>query len=136
MGLLAAPTACSSSTGDTPNPDGGAAAPTFTEVYTSVIAASSCVGCHNATVNAGNLDMSTQALAYMNLVGKAASGPLCASSGEERVVISQPSQSLLVSKISATTPLCGAEMPQGGPFLSATQVALVTDWIAAGAPND
>lgn len=32
--------------------------------------------------------------------------------------------------------ITGERMPQGGPFLSDAQVALVRDWIRRGAPND
>lgn len=50
--------------------------PTFTNVYTNIIGAR-CIGCHRPNtsgISSGNLDMSTQATAYANLVGVAAAG--------------------------------------------------------------
>lgn len=137
LGLLAAVPACSSTDNGTADSGaGGAAPPTFTEVYTTVLAPL-CSGCHvGGAAASGNLDMSTQTLAYTNLVGKAAMGPLCVSSNATRVVANQPSQSLIINKLTMMTPLCGSQMPLGGGMLTTAQIALVTDWITDGALNN
>jgi hypothetical protein len=36
----------------------------------------------------------------------------------------------------AGTPPCGAQMPKGGPPLANAEVALIADWINAGAQNN
>ena len=52
------------------------------------------------------------------------------------VVPGHPEQSLLFAKIDCDTPPVGARMPYGFPSdtLTPEQIALVWDWIAAGAP--
>jgi hypothetical protein len=136
VGLLVAASACSSST-DNGTTDGGAAGgtATFTEVYTTIISPN-CLGCHDSGTKAGNLDMSTQSVAFMNLVGVPASGPSCLTVNEDRVTAGSPSQSVFYSKISASMPVCGNEMPLGGPFVSAADVTLVSEWITDGALNN
>jgi hypothetical protein len=84
--------------------------------------------------------MSTSATAYSMLVGKTAAGAACApdagSGTFTRVVAGNANLSLLYAKISQSQPPCGVQMPQGGPYLSATQVAQVAAWINAGALNN
>ena len=81
--------------------------------------------------------MSTQALAYMTLVGKPAMGTLCLSSTELRVMPNQPTQSLIIAKVTATALPCGrSRCPLGGTMLTTAQVALISDWIADGALNN
>ncbi len=124
--------------------------PTFTNVYSTVITAR-CVSCHKPGgpgVNAGMLDMSTQATAYANLVSVAAqgtsagtSGITCASAGLTRVVPGNASGSLLFnkthSKLNGVLAPCGSPMPPGSSAsLTAAQVDLIGTWINAGAAND
>jgi hypothetical protein len=52
-----------------------------------------------------------------------------------RVVAGDPDASYLVRKIEDAVGIQGTAMPPGNP-LSADQVQLVRDWIAAGALND
>src|SRR5579859_5169961 len=73
-----------------------ATSPTFTEVYTQIISVN-CLSCHvpgGIGVTHGMLDMSTQALAYMDLVGVMAAGSECGGMGT-RVVAGSPTSSLL-----------------------------------------
>jgi hypothetical protein len=133
--------------------------PTFTNVYASVIA-QRCVSCHQpgkSGVTVGNLDMSTQPLAYAALVGVPAmgtsagtAGVTCGSLGAGqtdgaamllRVAPGDPADSLVVnkvtSKIAGTTAECGSPMPAGGGApITQAQANLIEAWIQAGAPND
>ncbi len=119
----------STSTGD------AAVAPTFSNVYTTVIEGA-CNGCHAANHSTG-LDMSTKAAAYTNLVGKAsgAGGTSTSCTGKTRVVASDPATSLFWTKIDHTAG-CGNPMPLAGSKLSGAKIQLVKDWIQAGAKND
>jgi hypothetical protein len=132
FGLFAAASACSSSDGSMA--DGGNTSVTFTEIYTTIINPM-CVSCHDAQTKAGNLDMSSQSVAYTNLVGTLASGTFCASENENRVTPGNTSQSILYSKVSAATPVCGSRMPLGSS-LTSDQISLIGSWITAGAAND
>jgi polyvinyl alcohol dehydrogenase (cytochrome) len=108
---------------------------TFTAVYTQVLVGGGCSAtfCHGA--NTGNFTISTQPETYAALVGVAASGPLCSSSGMTRVVPGDPDASLLYNKLTARPPACGQEMPPAA-MLPQAQLDLVRSWIAAGAPNN
>jgi hypothetical protein len=125
--------------------------PTFTNVYANVIGAR-CTGCHrpgSSGVNVGMLDMSTQAVAYTNLVGvpsagtgAGTSGITCASIMMPRVSAGNATGSLLynkvASKLTAVTPACGSPMPlpATASALTQAQVDLIAAWIGAGALND
>ncbi|MET0391430.1 MAG: hypothetical protein ABW321_35980 [Polyangiales bacterium] len=123
-------------------------APTFSRVWTEVLMPKGCTGqyCHGAGM--GGLKLGSQAEAYTNLVGVAASGPMCASSAAVRVKPMDPAGSLLIDKLSHLMPGCGEIMPIGAklepsclsdnPSVCNTmaEIALVTAWIEAGAKND
>jgi hypothetical protein len=137
VGLLG----CSSSGS---SPDGGASGPTWTDVYSTVMTTGSitCVDHHSGGVNAaGNLDMSTQKLAYANLVNVPAMGPSCGVAAldggtpEIRVVPGSATASLLYQKLVGTQ-TCGAQMPDLGDAIPASQLALVKSWIDNGAANN
>lgn len=133
-----------SSPGDGGNGDGGGldAAVTFTQVYDSLIANTSdagkinyCSQCHVGG-HESNLDMSSKALAYANLVDAASAGSKCGDAGLTRVVPGQPSQSLMFLKVKPTPP-CGDQMPAFGTgFLTQAEIDRIQAWIARGAPND
>jgi hypothetical protein len=119
----------------------GAADPTFTQVFNTVLSGT-CNGCHAAGHPTG-LDMSSKALAYTNLVGKAAGtggvgggSPCATAGGETRVIASNAAGSLLVKKIDHVAGTCGATMPLRGAKIASTKIDLVKAWIAAGAKND
>jgi len=125
--------------------------PTFTNVYANVIGAR-CTGCHRpggGGVTVGMLDMSTQAKAYMNLVGVTSagtgagtSGVTCAAAAVPRVSAGSATGSLLynkvASKLTATPPPCGSPMPLPATAapLTQAQVDLIGAWINGGALND
>ena len=129
----------SATTADTGGGGDSTVAATFTEVYTTVITAK-CAPCHTTAagigVSSGMLDMTTQAVAYTNLVGTPASGSACGGKGT-RVVADQPDMSIMYLKVSLDDPTpCGGKMPLGGPALSQAQADLIESWINGGAKND
>lgn len=125
---------------DTSTDTSTATGPSFSTIYGPILSASCTnVTCHyagaNASPAAGSLDMSSQALAYMNLVGVAATTPtgvMPACTGV-RVVPGDSSSSLMYEKISEVMPPCGAQMPLTGALLTAAQIAAIKTWIDEGA---
>jgi hypothetical protein len=121
---------------------------TFTNVWQHILVDKGCSStlCHG--MSQGNLTMTTPELAYKNLVGVAAAGPLCGASGKLRVKPSDPDASLMLDKISHPMPACGMAMPVAVKFApdcvstsptvctTTDEIMLVHDWIARGAPND
>jgi hypothetical protein len=127
-------------------------APTFRNVYTTIID-KRCTGCHHpggSGFTVGKLDMSSQDVAYADLVGvdaqgtgAGASGVTCASAMPPlvRVVPGDAAGSLLFNKVDSkftgTNPLCGSPMPPGSEApLTEDEVFLIAAWITAGAPNN
>ena len=123
----------------------------FTEVYDRVIG-QSCASayCHyyNVGIRFSALDMSSQTIAYWNLVGQPCLGPSCSEMGT-RVIPGDPNSSLLYQKVSQDMPPCGARMPAdptallesgtavfSGTPLPQDQQKLIYDWISAGALNN
>ena len=147
--LVVLAAACSSSTTtSTPTPDaaaadtstgadtGPAATPTFTDIYTDIIAVK-CTPCHTTAtgsgVVSGKLDMTTQAAAYTNLVGTAAAGEACNGMGT-RVIAGDPDTSIMYLKASDDDPApCGGKMPLGSKGLDADSSDEIKAWITAGA---
>lgn len=110
-------------------------APTFTEIYTTIIDGTcNAAGCHGG--GAGNLDMSNQTDAYDNLVGVAAAGGACSSTGQNRVEAGDSAASILWVKVNGGPDLCGSQMPLAQGPLSSTEVDMIAAWIDAGAAND
>lgn len=85
----------------------------------------SCVDCHGPG-GFGNLDISTEAGAYANLVGITANCGM----GNIRVIAGDPANSLLYQKL-AGTQTCGTSMPFGATYSG--DLALIHDWIQGGA---
>lgn len=107
-------------------------APTFSNVYDRIVARE-CNSCHTTSHSTG-LDMSTKALAYQNLVGKASASPgNCA--GRTRVVPGDAAQSLFFTKIDHSAG-CGNPMPLGKSKLDGREAKLVEAWVEAGAKDD
>jgi hypothetical protein len=132
------------------------AAYSFTEVYKQIIqpnvSSAGCTSafCHYAGVGIrySALDMSSQVVAYWNLVDQACIGPLCGAMGT-RVVPFHPDESIMYLKVSETTPPCGSQMPAdvtvlvdtgeaqfSGKPLSTPQLNLLKEWINEGAQNN
>jgi hypothetical protein len=117
-------------------------------VWTEVLTHKSCNGAFCHGIGMAGLSMKSKDDAYASLVGVAAAGPSCGTSGKLRVKPGDPDQSLLMDKIGSETPSCGDAMPIGTRFEpnclsmmpevcnTQAEIALVRDWIAAGANND
>jgi hypothetical protein len=105
--------------------------PTFGNVYATFTRG---CGCHVA--GKGGLDMSTQELAYTNLVGVRS----VACPDYSRVAAHDPEHSVLLQSLSyGDLGQCKPPtMPKGdsATMMSAADLQLVEAWIAAGAPND
>jgi hypothetical protein len=95
---------------------GGAAAPTFTQVYSTILV-SFCGGssCHNPGSQKG-VSFSSQSTAYTAVKSRVTAGNGAGSS--------------------FYTTCSSGSMPPGGPKLSATNLALLKAWIDAGALNN
>lgn len=87
-------------------------------------------GCHDATTQSGELDLSSVAVSHGQLVSVLSS---CA--GKVRVVPNDPANSYLLDKLGAGEEPCGSIMPQLAPRLSAEQIDFIISWIEAGAPT-
>lgn len=103
---------------------------TFTRVKTDVLPTCQAVGCHGRIAPQENLTL-TNDLAYQQSVGV----PSVEEPSLRRVAPGDPNNSYLYRKLTGVG-ITGDRMPQGGPFLSDAQIALVRDWIRRGAPND
>jgi hypothetical protein len=53
-----------------------------------------------------------------------------------RVVPGDPDNSYIIQKLEGTAGIEGVRMPAGGPYLTADQISLIRQWIAAGALNN
>jgi len=98
-----------------------------------------CVNCHDASKQGlpayPGLSL-TPADAHAALVGH----PADETCGGVRVVAGDPASSYLLHKVSEASPCDGSQMPARfealpAPPLTADQIATLTAWIAAGAPN-
>jgi hypothetical protein len=117
--------------------DGGACAPSttgapsFATIYTSIIS-TNCTTHHSGSNASGGLDMSSQTKAFTNLTTGTSSESGCS---EHYVVPCNATSSLLYQKVSGMSipSACGARMPEGGPYLSSTNITAIQDWINQGA---
>lgn len=110
--------------------------PTWTQVHTALImtgdpntGAPACVSCHIGGPN-GLFMTPDKNDTYANLVNVAS------TCGDDYVEPGNPADSFMFQKVSLATPDCGDRMPQGGPYLSAAYIQMLSDWISAGAPNN
>lgn len=121
---------------DPGNGSGGGQAPpdpaaTFSRVQSQVFAPTcAVVGCHDRIARQQGLQL-TSDVSYANIVGR----PSTEVPSLSRVAPGDPENSYLYRKLTGVG-ITGDRMPQGGPFLSASDLALVRDWIRRGAPND
>jgi mono/diheme cytochrome c family protein len=92
-----------------------------------------CTNCHTSVGRspAGGLDL-IHAAAYEQLVNM----PARAVSGSMRVVPGDPDRSYLVRTIEGASGIAGQRMPISGPYLTESQIAIVRQWIAQGAPRN
>jgi hypothetical protein len=108
---------------------------TWTSIYTQIIRPLCGIRCHGGNApdyrSTTRLDLSTQRLAYDQMVGVAATGDTCGGAGMH-VAPGDSANSLLVNLMGGS-PLCGVRMPQGGPFVSDTHLAVIAQWVDDGA---
>ena len=155
----AAMAACGSSGGGG-GADASSGASTFTDVYTQILQPScgtsstvTTAGCHQAaadvppSLTVSNLDMSSEAIAYTNLVNVRGMGTYCSvpedgsTEAPFRVLPGNAQESLLYIKVAEAMPPCGVRMPRPIPPASTAepltdaQITLIADWINAGALN-
>jgi hypothetical protein len=125
-GRLKEPTAPGAGAGDPIDPTA-----TFTRVQNEIFTPT-CgqLGCHDPLGRQESMILSP-GRAYAMTVGVAS----IETPNLKRVTPSDPANSYLYRKITGAG-ITGDRMPQGGPFLTDTQIKLVRDWIRRGAPND
>lgn len=133
----ASTSAAAASSGDAGGADSTVLAPTFTNVYDSVLCAW-CIGCHEGSNAHANLNFLSQAQAYKSLYDAKGTGD-CAN--YTLVVPGNATQSVLYRAVAAKEPngptnLCGTAMPDEDVALPAALATLVQEWIDQGAPND
>jgi hypothetical protein len=156
----AAIVACGSSGGGAGNgDDASSGASTFTDVYTQILQPScgtsstvTTAGCHQAaayvppSLTVSMLDMSSETIAYTNLVNVRGMGTYCSEDGGTgapfRVLPGNAQESLLYIKVAEAMPPCGVRMPRPIPPASTAepltdaQITLIANWINAGALNN
>jgi len=104
-----------------------------------------CSGCHNQSINSGQLDLSASpAIVYTKLVNFNPVNPAALSKGDKRVSPGDPHRSFLMRKINdsldmdngITQPQEGAVMPNPpNPPMTKYEIELVRQWIMEGAPQ-
>ena len=123
------------STPDTAAPgDTSDAGPTLATIEALVLRPHCAIpSCHASAEPTGHMRLDED-FPRASLRGVAAMGVSCRDQGLVRVVPGDPAASLLYRKISEDAPPCGSRMPQAAAPLPPALIALVRDWIAAGAP--
>lgn len=90
--------------------------------------------CHDAETASGNLVL-TDGVSYSNLVGVEPDNAVARTKGLLRVVPNAPADSFLIIKVTEPARGEGSKMPLTGAPLTPEQIALLTGWIEAGAPD-
>ena len=102
-----------------------------------------CVVCHFPGGSASFMDLSISSSdvvnnKWVNIAANPGTGPSplpsCGGAGRLQVIPNDPTNSLVYQKI-RPSPTCGVQMPDGGPYLSASDIQKFFDWISQGA-ND
>lgn len=107
----------------------GCGAPTLAEVQAEVFTPSCTFSsCHGSSASAAGLDL-TDGAALAALVDVASAD----APGETLVIPGDADGSYLVKKLRGEAGIVGDAMPPGGTPLDADKIALVVDWIDAGA---
>jgi hypothetical protein len=114
--------------------------PTFSSIQRDIFSAPdssgrpACSGCHivrGGRPPSGGMNLVGDA-AYANLVN----APSRDKPGAIRVIPGDPEHSYIIHKIEGRTDIAGVRMPQGGPYLTDGQIAVIKRWIELGAPNN
>ncbi len=103
---------------------------TFTRIKSEILPTCAAPGCHGRIAPQQNMILEPDQ-AYAMIVNV----PSVENPSLSRIRPGDPANSYLYRKINGVG-ITGDRMPQGGPYLSDTQIALVRDWIRRGAPND
>ena len=90
--------------------------------------------CHDASTKSGNLDLEA-GVSYGQLVDVVPDNANARNAGLLRVDPGNAANSFLLVKVQGPPPGQGGRMPLGQPKLSDAQIALINQWIAAGAPQ-
>src|SRR5262245_11596596 len=98
-------------------------------IFTASCAAVS--GCHTGSFPAQGMNLSS-GMAYAAIVRVAS----LEVPSLDRVAPGDPANGYLVRKINGGPSILGARMPLGGPFLTSAEIALITNWVQQGAPNN
>lgn len=106
---------------------GGPLQPSFVSIQANVFTPI-CTACHAGAAAPMGLRLDAGS-SYALLVG-VASGEV---PGLQRIAPGDPANSYLVQKLEGRAAV-GARMPFGGPYLDDTTIAVIRQWIAAGAP--
>ncbi len=113
--------------------------PTWTAIYTEVIGPRCGESCHGPgnpdQREESQLDLSSQELAFMQMVSRTAEGDLCSGVGP-LIEPGNAEASLLIDKMVNLQPSCGESMPTGLPLVSERITAAIREWIDAGAENN
>ena len=98
-----------------------------------------CTSCHSGDYTAGALNLS-EGKSYGQLVNRALQFD---AANNILVIPADPDNSFLLKKLTGTdlgtindSDYKGQQMPLGGPYLSDDEIALIRQWIVAGANND
>jgi hypothetical protein len=116
----------------TPSPTATSGA--FQEIQTTIFN-TTCTGafCHDVQGMSGGLVL-VEGQSYANLVGVEPQNAAALQAGLLRVDPGNPDNSFLVVKVEGPPIAMGSRMPLGETPLTADQIQLIRDWIAAGAP--
>jgi len=95
-----------------------------------------CASCH-CPGGSGPMSLTDAASSYAALIGADPTNSTARQAGEKRVMAGNPSRSFLLNKLTGQMEFGeGDQMPQNSPPLSAGEIALVRQWIQAGAPEN
>jgi hypothetical protein len=111
----------------------GTPALTFTEIQNQIFTPN-CVksGCHS-TASASEGLVLAAGLAYASIVNR----PATEEPQLDRIKPGNPAASYLLAKVRGDADITGARMPlDGPPYLTPQQIAGLTAWVEAGAPNN
>lgn len=108
-------------------------APTLTAIQAAIFTPL-CSSCHNGvgTMLPGALNLTSAAASYKALVGQLT----VEEPTVEFVSPGNPNTSYLVQKLEGAPTITGQQMPLKGPYLTAAQILMISQWIAAGPQND
>lgn len=109
--------------------DSGTLQPSFESIQLNVFTPM-CTGCHAGAAAPAGLRLD-EASSYALLVGVASAEV----PSLQRVNPGHPDDSYLVRKLEGSAAV-GARMPLGGPYLDDASIAVIREWIAAGAPAE